>query len=128
MKVPVYFSDKFNADTIGGLFERALADTAGRVGKKDRVAVKLHFGEEGNTRFVSPESLRPILASLAKHNSNHFLTDANALYRGMRHNATDHMKIVRKHGFAQQGFGHTRAQHVRHLRHFLGSIQCACAH
>jgi len=44
MKVPVYFSEKFNADTIGRLFERALADTGGRIGKKDRVAVKLHFG------------------------------------------------------------------------------------
>jgi uncharacterized protein len=103
MKVPVYFSEKFNADKISRLFERALADTGGRIGKKDRIAVKLHFGEEGNTRFVSPENLRPILACLAKHNSNHFLTDANALYRGMRHNATDHLKIVQKHGFDKLG-------------------------
>jgi uncharacterized protein len=103
MKVPVYFSEKFNADTISRLFERALADTGGRIGRKDRVAVKLHFGEEGNSRFVSPENLRPIIASLAKHNSNHFITDANALYRGQRHNAADHMKIVHKHGFDKLG-------------------------
>jgi uncharacterized protein len=103
MKVPVYFSEKISEETIGRLFERALADTAGRIGRKDRVAVKLHFGEEGNTRFVSPENMKPIIASLAKHNGNHFLTDANALYRGMRHNATDHMKIVRKHGFDKLG-------------------------
>jgi uncharacterized Fe-S center protein len=103
MKVPVYYSEKFSADRISRLFERALADTGGRIGKRDRVAVKLHFGEEGNSRFVSPENLRPILASLAKHNSNHFLTDANALYRGMRHNATDHLKIVREHGFDKLG-------------------------
>ncbi len=103
MKVPVYFSETFSADRIGRLFERALADTDGRIGKQDRVAVKLHFGEEGNTRFISPENLKPILACLKKHNSNHFLTDGNALYRGMRHNATDHMNIVRKHGFDQLG-------------------------
>ena len=103
MAAAVYFSDKFNEDTIGHLFERALADTAGRIGTEDRVAVKLHFGEEGNTRFVSPANLRPLLACLAKHNANHFLTDANALYRGRRHNATDHLEIARKHGFGALG-------------------------
>jgi uncharacterized Fe-S center protein len=103
MATAVYFSEKFSADTIGLLFERALADTGGRIGPKDRVAVKLHFGEEGNTRFVSPANLRPILACLAKRNSNHFLTDANALYRGRRHNATDHLAIARKHGFFDLG-------------------------
>ena len=103
MAAAVYFSDKFSEDTIGRLFERALTDTAGRIGTEDRVAVKLHFGEEGNTRFVSPANLRPLLACLAKHNANHFLTDANALYRGRRHNATDHLEIARKHGFGALG-------------------------
>lgn len=103
MAAAVYFSETFSADTVSRLFERALADTGGRIGEKDRVAVKLHFGEEGNTRFVSPANLRPILASLARHNSNHFLTDANALYRGRRHNATDHLEIARKHGFFDLG-------------------------
>jgi len=103
MAAAVYFSEKFSADTISGLFERAMADTGGQIGKKDRVAVKLHFGEQGNTRFVSPANLRPILSTLAGHNSNHFLTDANALYRGLRHNATDHLNIARKHGFGTLG-------------------------
>jgi uncharacterized Fe-S center protein len=103
MSAAVYFSEKFSADTVSGLFERALADTGGRIGGKDRVAVKLHFGEEGNSRFVSPANLRPILTALAGYNSNHFLTDANALYRGMRHNATDHLAIARKHGFGALG-------------------------
>lgn len=103
MAASVYFSEKFSADTISHLFERALADTAGKIGVRDRVAVKLHFGEEGNTRFVSPANLRPILSSLAVRNANHFLTDANALYRGRRHNATDHLEIARKHGFCELG-------------------------
>jgi uncharacterized Fe-S center protein len=103
MSAAVYFSEKFSADTVSGLFERALVDTGGRIRGKDRVAVKLHFGEEGNSRFVSPANLRPILTTLAGYNSNHFLTDANALYRGMRHNATDHLTIARKHGFGALG-------------------------
>ncbi len=103
MKATVYFSDAFGEDVIVGLFERVLADTGGRIGRETRVAVKLHFGEEGNSRFVSPANLRPILSSLARRSSNFFLTDANALYRGMRHNATDHLKIARKHGFDRLG-------------------------
>ena len=114
MAAAVYFSEKFSADTVSGLFERAMADTGGRIGKKDRVAVKLHFGEEGNSRFVSPANLMPILSTLAGHNSNHFLTDANALYRGLRHNATDHLEIARKHGFGSPGGPH------RHCRRRAG--------
>jgi len=103
MAAAVYFSEKFSEDTIGRLFVSALADTGGRIGKEDRVAVKLHFGEEGNTRFVSPANLRPLLGCLARRNANHFLTDANALYRGRRHNATDHLELARRHGFADLG-------------------------
>ena len=83
------------------LFERSRF--AERIDENDKVAVKLHFGEEGNSRFVSPANLRPILSTLAGHKVNHFLTDANALYRGMRHNATDHLEIARKHGFGSLG-------------------------
>ena len=103
MAVKVYFSDTFSADAIGCLFERALSETGGKIAKGDRVAVKVHFGEEGNTRFVSPANLRPVLSRLAVRNGNHFLTDANALYRGSRHNATDHLEIAREHGFCELG-------------------------
>ena len=103
MAVKVYFSDTFSADAIGCLFERALSETGGKIAKGDRVAVKVHFGEEGNTRFVSPANLRPVLSRLAVRNGNHFLTDANALYRGRRHNATDHLEIDREHGFCELG-------------------------
>lgn len=103
MAAAVYFSGHFSEDTIGRLFGRVLAEAGEKIGQRDRVAVKLHFGEEGNTRFVSPANLRPILSALAARNSNHFLTDANALYRGRRHNATDHLEIARKHGFCDLG-------------------------
>ncbi|NPV06204.1 MAG: DUF362 domain-containing protein [Syntrophaceae bacterium] len=103
MAAAVYFSETFGDDAIGRLFDKALADTGGRIGKEDRVAVKLHFGEEGNTRFVSPANLRPLLVRLARQNVNHFLTDANALYRGRRHNATDHLELARRHGFGALG-------------------------
>lgn len=98
MKPNVYFSPRMDGTAVGALFETALADGV-KVGKKSRVAVKVHFGEKGNTRFVSPGNLRPIIESLRKINGNVFLTDANTLYRGMRLNATDHLKIAKEHGF-----------------------------
>jgi len=70
-----------------------------KIGRESRVAIKVHFGERGNTRFVSPGNLQPIIGSLGKINGNLFLTDANTLYRGMRLNATDHLKIAKEHGF-----------------------------
>jgi len=98
MKATVYFSPSFEKRVIAALFEMALGDGV-RIEKESRVAVKVHFGERGNTRFVSPENIRPVIDSLRKINSRFFLTDANTLYRGMRLNATDHLKIAREHGF-----------------------------
>ncbi len=99
----VYFSKEFSEDAIRTCFERAFADTGGAIGAKSRVAVKVHFGEEGNTHFVSPRNLKPILTSLKGRNGDHFLTDGNALYRGMRHNTSDHLEIARRHGFTTLG-------------------------
>jgi uncharacterized Fe-S center protein len=98
MKPNVYFSERMDSRSIEDVFERALRDGL-KVGRESRVAVKVHFGERGNTRFVSPGNLRPIIGSLRKINDNFFLTDANTLYRGMRLNATDHLKIAKEHGF-----------------------------
>lgn len=100
MKPHVYFSERVDARSIEGVFERALGDGV-KIGSGNRVAVKVHFGEKGNTRFVSPDNLRPVVDSLRKINSRFFLTDANTLYRGMRLNATDHLKIAKEHGFGK---------------------------
>ncbi len=98
MEPNVYFSERFDAGAIAALFASALKDGV-RIEKDSRVAVKVHFGEKGNTGFVSPERLRPIIASLQKINRRYFLTDANTLYRGMRLNAADHLRIAKEHGF-----------------------------
>ena len=98
MKPNVYFSERIDSRSIEDVFERALRDDV-KIGRESRVAVKVHFGEKGNTRFVSPGNLQPIIGSLRKINGNFFLTDANTLYRGMRLNATDHLKIAKEHGF-----------------------------
>lgn len=100
MAARVYYSDKFDTDTIRDLFSRALADSGISGGK---IAIKVHFGEKGNTRFVQPDQVRPIADILRQKSSDVFVTDANTLYRGMRLNARDHLQIAREHGFERVG-------------------------
>jgi len=66
----------------------------------DLVAVKLHFGEEGNTGFVQPVFLREIVRRIKAAGGRPFLTDANTLYRGQRHNAVDHIACAVHNGFS----------------------------
>jgi uncharacterized protein len=103
MNPHVFFTDRFDAATIRALIERAYGCENGDIREGDRVAVKVHFGEKGNTRFVSPVSLKPVIESLKERNADFFLTDANTLYRGMRINGTDHLKIAMEHGFGSLG-------------------------
>jgi len=95
----VHFTPRIDARTIKSLFECALADLPAPIATDDRTALKVHFGEEGNTRFVPPAYIRPVISSLKTYTRNIFLTDANTLYRGMRYNAADHRKIAQAHGF-----------------------------
>ena len=82
---------------VGQLLERA--GLAGAIAEGDFVAIKLHFGEEGNTGFVSPVFVREVVARLKKHGGKPFLTDANTLYSGERWNAVDHLTNAIHHGF-----------------------------
>lgn len=82
----------------GQLLERAgLADA---IASGDLVAVKLHFGEQGNTGFVQPIFLREVVARIKSHGGKPFLTDSNTLYRGQRFNAIDHLECALHNGFS----------------------------
>jgi hypothetical protein len=81
----------------GDLLLRAgLADA---VADGDLVAVKLHFGEQGNTGFVHPVYLREVVRRIRDTGGKPFLTDANTLYRGERANAVDHLACAVHNGF-----------------------------
>jgi uncharacterized Fe-S center protein len=66
----------------------------------DLVAVKLHFGEQGNTGFVHPIYLREVVKRIHDAGGKPFLTDANTLYRGQRANAVDHLTCAIHNGFS----------------------------
>ena len=85
-------------DKVGRLFDRAgLADL---IGPKDLVAVKLHFGEQGNLAFIRPQFVRRIVDRIRAAGGKPFLTDAGTLYVGSRANAVDHLETALANGFS----------------------------
>ncbi len=103
MKSPVYFADvraKPNVslvDKVKGLLEAV--DLAGRVKERGFVAVKLHFGETGNTAYVRPVFVRKIVDFIKEAGGHPFLTDANTLYVGTRSDSVAHLKAAILNGF-----------------------------
>jgi len=64
------------------------------------VAIKIHFGEKGNTAYIAPTFLRHIVDRVRRLGGKPFLTDANTLYVGTRTNSVDHLTTAIENGFA----------------------------
>ena len=102
----VYFCDlrasaKENLlDKIKKLMKRGGFDDILEENKKAIVAVKLHFGEKGNTAFIRPIYIRRIVEHIMKLGGSPFLTDANTLYAGTRSDSISHIRTAIENGFA----------------------------
>jgi uncharacterized Fe-S center protein len=68
--------------------------------KRPLMAVKLHFGEKGNTSFIRPNFVRWVVDALWEHGGRPFLTDANTVYVGTRSEAVSHLTTAIENGFA----------------------------
>ena len=104
MSATVYFApmrSKMKRSMVtraGALLGRAGLSDA--IAADDLVAVKLHFGEQGNTGFVHPIYLREVVRRVREAGGKPFLTDANTLYRGQRFNAVEHLACAVHNGFS----------------------------
>ncbi len=104
MTAEVFFTDlRANSgnnllDKVDRLFERA--GFASLIKPRDLVAVKLHFGERGNTAYVRPQFVRQVVTKIRAAGGRPFLTDAGTLYVGSRANAVDHVETALANGFA----------------------------
>ncbi len=103
MNAKVYFAD-LRANSARNMSDkiRALLDQAGIVSvvhENNLIAVKVHFGEKGNTAFIRPIFIRDIINSITSLGAKPFLTDTNTLYRGERSEAVSHVAIALVHGF-----------------------------
>jgi len=110
MKSKVYFIPVDNSNELALVNEKlkkllAASKILDFIGKDDRVVIKLHFGEEGNTGFIRPQHLRPIADGITSKGAGAFLSDANTLYRGRRLNSSDHLMLAYDHGFTQEVTG-----------------------
>src|SRR4030042_4300983 len=70
-----------------------------KVREKDLVAIKLHFGEKGNTAFVRPIFIRRIVDRVKECKAKPFLTDTNTLYVGTRGESVSHLTTAFENGF-----------------------------
>ncbi len=85
---------------VGLLFD--LLKPAERFKRKDLIAVKLHFGEAGNTAHIRPQFVRRIVERLKAIQTVPFLTDTNTLYVGSRTEACSHLVTAFDNGFTRE--------------------------
>jgi uncharacterized protein len=100
----VYFTDlrasyKSNLlNKISALLE--CVDLKRMIRPKNLTAIKLHFGEKGNTAFIRPVYIRQIVNYIEALGAYPFLTDTNTLYVGTRGESVSHLKTAVENGFA----------------------------
>ena len=68
--------------------------------KRPLIAIKLHFGEKGNTSYIRPNFVRLVVDELYNGGGRPFLTDSNTLYVGTRIEAASHLTTAIENGFA----------------------------
>ena len=68
-----------------------------QLGKK--VAIKIHFGEQGCNTYINPEIARAVFSKVTSLGKEAKLVECNVLYKGSRVNSTIHIATARKHGF-----------------------------
>lgn len=110
MKSKVYFiavKNQDNKDGIKDKFSRLIKESniLNFIHPDTDVAIKIHFGEEGNTGFVRPEYLRLVCDEVKAKNAKCFVSDTNTLYSGRRTNSKDHLALAKEHGFSPDTLG-----------------------
>jgi uncharacterized Fe-S center protein len=110
LKSKVYFisvTSSDNDESIKNKIKKLLeiSNVLGVIGKKDKVAVKIHFGEEGNTGFINSEYAGTITKEITKRCASAFLSDTNTLYPGKRIKSDEHKKLALEHGFTKEATG-----------------------
>jgi uncharacterized Fe-S center protein len=72
---------------------------------RDKVAVKIHVGENKNKTFVPPAVIKTIIGLAKEKGGMPFLIETQTLYKGRRSNAIDHLNLAYEHGFTPENVG-----------------------
>jgi uncharacterized Fe-S center protein len=110
MTSPVYFIPAAGSESQSALAEKSLRVYAAlplqeKIQPRDFIALKIHFGEKGNTGFIKPAWLSLVIDQLKQKSPRVFFTDTNTLYVGRRSNAVEHTQLAFGHGFRQSQVG-----------------------
>jgi len=84
----VYFTKSITPEGLLKVFSYVEAQAQGKIG------FKVHFGEEGNKNYLSPELMKPLVQKL-----NATLVETNVLYVSKRRYTESHIKLAKEHGF-----------------------------
>lgn len=94
----------FTRDT--GLLYSTLEDTfRQQFNPGDEIAVKLHMGEKGNTYFLQPTHIKPILNILLGMGVKPFLFDSLTVYQIARHTVDKYKHTAANHGYSPKKIG-----------------------
>jgi len=107
VKSKVYFVKVSDNDTKEAIREKCslLIQRSGVfevIKKNNKVALKMHFGEEGNTGYVRPEFVRVAVNKIKERAATPVLIDTNTLYRGRRMKSEEHRQLAYEHGFTPE--------------------------
>lgn len=109
MRPKVLFTD-LRADHRRNMLDKVEALMVGagvedRIKKGDLVAIKVHFGELGNTAYIRPVYVRRAVEIIKRLGAKPFVTDANTLYVGTRSDSVSHLETAHAHGFGYSCLG-----------------------
>ncbi|MBN1883346.1 MAG: DUF362 domain-containing protein [Deltaproteobacteria bacterium] len=108
-KVPVYFVDT-RSDAKSNIFGKIqklikAVELTDKIPQRALVALKIHFGERGNTGFLRPSYVTPFVEAAKAAGALPFVTDCNTLYVGSRAESVSHMMTAHDHGFTPDAIG-----------------------
>ena len=104
----VYFTsaEARNRSLLNKLRQLVLASPIHNVVEaKDNVAVKVHMGTQGCTRFIRHPFVREIINAVKELEATPFVADTTTLYPGTRSTPADYYETACLHGFAEQVLG-----------------------
>lgn len=129
MASPVFYVPVNDADSIEvrrEKMERLLARSGllEPVSPGSSVAIKIHFGEEGNRGYVKPGLVRRVVDEAKRRGGSPTLADTNTLYRGRRVFSQDHLRLAHEHGFTLEGIGCDIAVPDEHNEPCVRAVAC----
>ncbi len=88
---------------IVALFDEAGFERCFETG--DFIAIKTHFGEEGNSTHIPAAYFLPLIQKFKQIGGKPFFTDTCVLYASERSDAVKHLHLAKRHGFSLEQTG-----------------------